>query len=229
MADRDVNALQGRDGQRRLTLYARAARDGDAGAFERLVDLTHGIVTAIAIAFLRDADLGADVAQDVFFAAWRSIGDLRCPERVLPWLRQLARNRARDVLRMRLARRRHLCLRATSAEGEDPTADVPDPGPSPVDAIIAAEERAAKSATLRAVTAAVAALPASSREVFLLYYGARRSAPEMARQLDVSADAVRQRLSRARARLRATLGTPTSGNKVPWKAVAAACLQRPGA
>ena len=194
------------DMARRLTPHVRAARGGDAAAFERLVELTHGIVTAIAVAFLRDADLGADVAQDVFLAAWRGIGDLRHPERFLPWLRQLTRNRAREVLRVRFRRREHLSLCPRNAEGEDPTTAVPDPGPSPVDAIIAAEDRAAKSATLGALTEAVAALPAASRQVFLLYYGARHSTPEVARRLDLSADAVRQRLSRARAQLRAALG-----------------------
>jgi RNA polymerase sigma factor (sigma-70 family) len=198
-------ATQPSDMARRLTPYVLAARDGDAAAFERLVELTHEIVTAIAVAFLRDADLGADVAQDVFLAAWRGIGNLRRPERFVPWLRQLTRNRAREVLRMRYRRRGHLYLCPRSAEEEDPST-VPDPGPSPVDAIIAAEDRAAKSATLSGLTDAIAALPAASRQVFLLYYGARRSTPELARQLDLSAEAVRQRLSRARAQLRAALG-----------------------
>jgi RNA polymerase sigma factor (sigma-70 family) len=217
MADRFVNASQEPDGQGqpsapalRLTLYARAARDGDAAAFERLVELTQGIVRAIAVAVLRDADLGADVAQDVFLAAWRGIRDLRYPERVLPWLRQLTRNRAREMLRMRLRQGGHVYPRRAGVD--DLITMVPDPGPSPVDAIIAAEDRAAKSATLSAMTAAIASLPATSRQVLLLHYGARRSAPEVARQLDVSADAVRQRLARARARLRAALDTTALGS-----------------
>jgi RNA polymerase sigma factor (sigma-70 family) len=164
----------------------------------------------------------------VFLAAWRGIRDLRSPERVLPWLRQLTRNRAREMLRTRL--RRDGYVHPRSAGVADLITTVPDPGPSPVDAIIAAEDRAAKSATVSAMTAAIATLPATSRQVLLLHYGAQRSAPEVARQLDVSADAVRQRLARARARLRAALGTTALGSdarpsaRATWR-----CPPRPGA
>ncbi len=76
-----------------------AAARGDRAAFAVLVDGTRSVVSSIALAIVRDADLSRDIAQDVFLAAWRDLGQLRDPNSFLPWLRQLTRNRAYHVLR----------------------------------------------------------------------------------------------------------------------------------
>jgi DNA-directed RNA polymerase specialized sigma24 family protein len=71
-----------------------AAADGDGAAFATLDSETSGLVSSIALAIVRDVDLSRDVAQDVFLAAWRDLRKLRNPSSFLPWLRQIARNRA---------------------------------------------------------------------------------------------------------------------------------------
>src|SRR4051794_5851125 len=82
-----------------LELHVRAAAQGDAEAFARLVDASRTLVCSIALAILRDVEASQDVAQDVFLAAWRDLGKLRNPASFLPWLRQMTRNRAHHVLR----------------------------------------------------------------------------------------------------------------------------------
>lgn len=83
-----------------------AAANGDAAAFGHVIGATSGLVTSIALAIVRDVDLSQDIAQDVFLSAWRDLRQLRNPGSVLPWLRQMTRNRAHHVLRGRVRARR---------------------------------------------------------------------------------------------------------------------------
>jgi RNA polymerase sigma factor (sigma-70 family) len=167
-----------------------AARTGDRSAFGRLVTRYGGVVTSISLSTVRDVATSEEVAQDVFFRAWRDLASLRNPASFLPWLRQLARHRALDAARR--ARRPD----ARPAAFDDATlAAVVDPQPTPDDALIH-DERA------RAVSAALDALPADAREVLTLFYREGRSVAQVARLLDLREDTVKKRLSRARAALR---------------------------
>ena len=183
-----------------LTLAPRLAPDvvaaarGDARAFARLVDATRVTVASIAFAIVRDVETSQEVAQDVYLAAWRDLGRLREPTSFLPWLRQLTRNRARHVLRGQLRLRR----RVATGHADHLLAAAADPSPSAVERLVAEEERAA-------LAAAIGALPAGAREVVVLYYREGRSARQVAELLGMSEDAVKQRLSRARSRLRTEL------------------------
>jgi DNA-directed RNA polymerase specialized sigma24 family protein len=78
----------------RLAPLVRAAAAGDARAFGRLVAETQGVVCAITLAVTRDATASEDVAQQVYFDAWRGIGKLREATSFLPWLRGGARKHA---------------------------------------------------------------------------------------------------------------------------------------
>ena len=171
-----------------------AAARGDAQAFATLVDHTSGLVTSIVLAILRDLDASRDVAQDVFLAAWRDLSKLQNAASFLPWLRQIARNRSHHVLRSRIRARPY----------EAPDVDdavmysVPDGRPGVDAALLAAEDR-------RLVTEGLDRLPDEAREVLLLFYREEQSVRQVAVLLDVSEDAVKQRLSRARAALRKDL------------------------
>ncbi len=171
-----------------------AASRGDPQAFARLVDATRGPVDAIALAVLGDVEASREVAQEVYLAAWTGLAKLRDPASFLPWIRQLARNRAHHALRTRVRRRR----RISEGHADELLAAAADPRPSAVEELVAEEERAA-------LAAAVDALPAGTREVVVLFYREGRSARQVADLLGMSEDAVKQRLSRARSRLRATL------------------------
>lgn len=171
-----------------------AAARGDVRAFARLVDGTRSTVASIALAIVRDVETSQEVAQDVYLAAWRELGKLREPASFLPWLRQMTRNRARHVLRGQLRLRR----RVTSGHTDDLLAAAADPSLSAVERMVAEEER-------EALARAIDALPQSAREVVVLYYREGRSARQVGELLGMSEDAVKQRLSRARTRLRKEL------------------------
>ena len=168
-----------------------AAGGGDAQAFASLVDHTSGLVTSIVLAVLHDFDASQDVAQDVFLAAWRDLPKLQNPASFLPWLRQIARNRSHHVLRSRIRARRYVAPDADDAAMHA----VPDGGPGIDAALLAAEDR-------RLITEGLDRLPDEAREVLLLFYREEQSVRQVAALLDVSEDAVKQRLSRARAALR---------------------------
>jgi RNA polymerase sigma factor (sigma-70 family) len=182
-----------------------AAAGGDRDAFARLVDQTRGLVASIAVAILRDVDASHDVAQDVFLSAWRDLRKLREPASFLPWLRQMTRNRAHHVLRSRVRERRVIPARLSDRTGGRENAfagkdllSIAVDAQSPAAALIADEDR-------RRLADAIDALPDEAREVVTLYYREGQSARQVAMLLGMREDTVKQRLSRARQRLRAAL------------------------
>lgn len=174
-----------------LDLQVRAAARGDQEAFARLVDATRTLVSSIALAILRDVEASHDVAQDVFLSAWRDLRKLRNPASFLPWLRQMTRNRAHHVLRDRVRSRRVI----SDGEADDLLAAATDPRPGAGEVLLAEEER-------QLLAAALEGLSDESREVITLYYREGRSVRQVADLLGLREEAVKQRLSRARSRLR---------------------------
>jgi RNA polymerase sigma factor (sigma-70 family) len=177
-----------------------AAAAGDRDAFARLVDETRGLVSSIALAILRDVDVSRDVAQDVLLVAWRDLRKLREPASFLPWLRQITRNRAHHVLRSRVRARRIVAEPTAGPGGADLDERLARACAAPLaPEVLVAEEQRTRLA------AAIDALPDEAREVVTLYYREGQSARQVADLLGLREDAVKQRLSRARQRLRAAL------------------------
>ncbi|MFT3913552.1 MAG: RNA polymerase sigma factor [Anaeromyxobacteraceae bacterium] len=169
---------------------ALAAR-GDREAFGRVVTATSGLVTAITAAETRDLETSRDAAQEAYLHAWRDLSALRNPSSFLPWLRELARRRAREA-------REKLGRLVTGDAAANALEAAVEAGPDAAQRLLAAEER-------RALAEAMAALPDDARETVVLYYREGRSAAQVARLLGLSEEAVWQRLTRARAALRADL------------------------
>jgi RNA polymerase sigma factor (sigma-70 family) len=167
-----------------------AARAGDHRAFAQLVDDYRNVVCSITLAVVRDVQASEDLAQEVFLAAWVGLRRLRSPQSFLPWLRQLARNRAHEFVRGRVRwRRRHADWQPPVAEGRA------DGLPLASDRLIAEEEALALSQAMNE-------LPDEAREIVTLYYREGSSARQVAQLLGLSEDAVKKRLERARTALR---------------------------
>ena len=173
-----------------LSQEVAAARAGDRQAFARLVDATRNVVCSVTLAIVRDVAISEDLAQEVYLAAWTALPTLRAPDSFLPWLRQLARNRAHEHLRGRVRwRRRHADWQPDVAEAS------PDRAPLASDRLITGEER-------QALVEALDALPDETREVVTLFYREGGSARQVADLLGLSEGAVKKRLERARTALR---------------------------
>ena len=166
-----------------------AARNGDQHAYGRIVAACQNTVTAVALAITRDVAASEDIAQEAFINAWRHLERLNSADSFLPWLRQIARNLARDHLR----RYRDQPLDGPNAELA--LAVAADPGPQPMQQILE-DERESAAAEL------IASLPEDSRETLLLFYREGQSSQQVATLLGITDAAVRKRLSRARQLIR---------------------------
>src|SRR6185369_1913614 len=78
-----------------------AVRRGDKRAFVEIVSRHQAMVCGIALGILGDFAASEDAAQEAFLTAWRKFHDLREPDRLRPWLAQIARNSALGHLRRR--------------------------------------------------------------------------------------------------------------------------------
>ncbi|MEX0977903.1 MAG: sigma-70 family RNA polymerase sigma factor, partial [Pirellulales bacterium] len=81
-------------------LAARLAR-GDAAAFDRVVEIYGGRVTALAARLLGWSEGADDVAQDVFLAVLRKGKQFRGESRLWTWLAAMTVNRCRSLRRRR--------------------------------------------------------------------------------------------------------------------------------
>lgn len=148
--------------------------------FERLYQQYYAAALLYARSLCRGRHLAEDMVQEAFYRAWLSL-----PEDVVSfrsWLFRVLRNLIIDHQR----RQKHLT--------DDPPPDTTDET-TPESILLKREDAAA-------LYRAMEALPESNRELLTLYCFARLTAAELAEALGVSPAVIRQRLRRARVRLR---------------------------
>ena len=167
------------------------AQTGDQSAFQRLVELTHGLVYRLALRIVHSPADAEDAVQDVYVRAWQRLDRLRSAEQFTAWVCGIARHVAYDRLRQ-LGRRRERSADLPGGAGlpalvERFVGREPDP-----------ERRLAARQTAEAVWAAVDALKEKHRLVILLREMDGMSYEEMATALGCSLGTVESRLFRAR-------------------------------
>ena len=168
----------------------RAFLAGDAGAFERLVDLYQRPILRLFQRLLGSDEEALDLFQESFLQVYRSLRELRDPGRFRSWLYQIA---------IRKARRRMLRRRLWPAGGLDvePTASPP-----------AGEPTAEAADELARVAAALALLPPRQREVVVLRHYESMAYAEIAQTLGISEEAARANHYQGLRRLRQELNVP---------------------
>ena len=165
-----------------------AARDGDHQAFEELVRRTHADTYTLARRLVSDEDDAADVVQEAYLRAFRSIRKFRGDAQFSTWLYRITANCASTHLGRR---RRH---RHDELDEEVAVADThPDSDPA----------TAADGTLLRdQLEVAIAELPPRLRAVVVLRDIYDLNHAEIADQLGISESAAKVRLHRARRKLR---------------------------
>ena len=78
-----------------------AAQAGDEHAFEALFRAHQNGVYALAMYFLRDPEVAADLTQDAFVRAWEQLPKLRDASAFEGWLKTMTKNLVRDHYRSR--------------------------------------------------------------------------------------------------------------------------------
>ena len=166
-----------------------ASRKGNTEAFGVLVGRYQSLVCAITYSGTGSVDTSEELAQEAFLRAWRSLGQLKDPARFRAWLSRIARS---TVLNWYRSHKRDVVGRAVPL---DAAADRPSGESEPAEAAMAGEQQIV-------VGQALARIPDNLREPLVLFYREDKSVREVARQLNLTENAARQRISRGRKMLR---------------------------
>ena len=161
---------------------------GDRQAFGRIVARYQSLVCALAYSATGSRSHSEDLAQETFFTAWRKLRDLREPGRLCAWLCGIARHVIHGDLR-RLGRQP-----AHEAATLDTALELPSAEPLPTAQAVSNEEMAI-------LWREVGRLAEIYREPLVLFYREHKSVEHVAAALELSPDAVMQRLSRGRRQL----------------------------
>lgn len=181
-----------------------AARQGDTAALEALLVRYQPHLYRFGLRMCGNEDDAGDVAQESLISMARSLRDFRGDASVSSWLYTIARSFCiKKRRRGKFAPAREESL---DARGIDVARRLADPAPSP-------EQTATNRELQQALTRAIDRLDPAQREVLVLRDVEGLSAPEVAKVLGTSVDAVKSRLHRARVAVRQALA-PVLGSPV---------------
>ncbi|MDP6901481.1 MAG: RNA polymerase sigma factor [Acidimicrobiales bacterium] len=163
-----------------------AARDGDDEAFERLVEATYSDIFMLAARLTRNHHDALDVVQEAYFRAYRGLIDFRGEARFSTWMHRITVNCANTLL----ARRSRYRYDQIQQDFVDLNGDYYP------------ERRLDDTEISADVQNALDDLPPNLRAVVVLSDVFDLAHAEIAKQLGISATAVKVRLHRARKRMR---------------------------
>ena len=183
------------------------AAAGSAEAFEQLVLTYQTPIYNLCLRMTGNPEDAADMTQESFLMAWRSLEGFHFESAFSTWLYRLASNTCLDFLRS-VKRRKQFSLTMEDADGETQLLDLPDPAPTPEASLLSAEESALLGAAMRQ-------LDPEQQRILTLRVVNDLSYTEIAAVLDIKEGTVKSRLARARENLRKKL--LQSGNKAESK------------
>ncbi len=177
----------------------RRARNGEIAAFEELFTRQQKRIYNIAIRMLHDEDDAADATQEVFVRAYHSINKLKSDAAFVTWIKILALNICRDMLRKRgRSKVQSLDAPVDSDDGGSMSIEIADWSGNP-------ERAFDKKQVQESVQRAIGLLSPSFREVVTLFYVDGASVDKIAQIVGAPVGTVKSRLSRARAELKRKL------------------------
>lgn len=165
--------------------YVAAAQTGSRQAFETLVDRYYRQIQHYLTRQVNDHELAADLTQETFVDAFRRLDRLQDDRPFAAWLYRIARNNMLHELRKHRVRQ-NVSLEWLHPHDQSALADV-----TTGERLEACHERDLIHTVLNQLSPTL-------REPLLLYTLWGFPGQEVARILDISAPAARQRISRAR-------------------------------
>jgi RNA polymerase sigma factor (sigma-70 family) len=158
---------------------------GNRDAFGRIVAHHQSLICSLAYSATGSLTQSEDIAQETFVTAWKHLPELHEPAKLRAWLCGIARNLIGKTLRRDAREPVHvagLLEEADESQSHEPL---------PSDHAIGKEEEAILWRSLERI-------PETYREPLVLFYREHQSVERVAVQLELTQDAVRQRLSRGR-------------------------------
>jgi len=181
------------------TEWVRQAQSGDLQAFERLFDHYHRGIYNVIFQMLRSEADAADLTQDVFVRAWKSLPRLEAPEAFSSWLYRIATNLSRNWIRDNTrVRTESLDQPFGGDEEEGGGREIADVTGDPAGVT---QTRAVQETVQRAILG----LSPDHRTVVTLHHIEGMAVEEIAQIMKCSVGTVKSRLSRARDHLRRKL------------------------
>ncbi len=153
-----------------------AALAGNIDSFGQLARRYYASMVAIAYSILVDHQLAEDAAQEAFARALTNLSKLRKPDKFAPWLAQICRNVARDMV----------AAKARQINMED-SCRAPD--------------SSGQNDNVEAVRCSIEQLSFSTREVIVLRYYNGLSYEEISSVLGISKPTINGRLTRAKRKM----------------------------
>ena len=158
---------------------------GNRDAFRQIVERYKTLVCSVAYCATGNVSQSEDLAQETFITAWGSLRLLREPEKLRSWLCGITRHRTQKYWYRTGRQPIHHAAPLEDAH------NAPAPEPLPSDQTITRDEEAIMWRSL-------ARIPGIYREPLILFYREHQSVEHVAAALELSEDAVKQRLSRGR-------------------------------
>jgi RNA polymerase sigma factor (sigma-70 family) len=163
--------------------------NGDRVSFGKIVRIYQSLICSITYNSIGDLHASEDLAQETFYAAWKNLKGLQDKSKFKYWLCGIARNLTNEYIREKY---RNVTPQTQSL---DNTINIPTSELNPRDAAISQEEETILWKSLKDI-------PEIYRETLVLYYREDQSIKSVAAALDITEDAVKQRLSRGRVMLK---------------------------
>jgi RNA polymerase sigma factor (sigma-70 family) len=158
---------------------------GNSEAFGQIVGRYQSLICSLAYSATGSLGESEDLAQETFITAWKHLRHLREAAKLRAWLCGIARNRIHNFLRRE---GREPVRRAEEIDAEHESIGHE---PIPADHAISKEEA-------QILWRSLERLPELYREPLILFYREGESVERVAIELELSEDAVKQRLSRGR-------------------------------
>jgi RNA polymerase sigma factor (sigma-70 family) len=161
------------------------SRGGSRDAFRQIVERYQTLICSLAYSATGNVSQSEDVAQETFLSAWKDLRSLREPEKLRSWLCGIVRNRIHQSVQRDGREPAHDAMPLEDAH------DPPACEALPSEQAISREEEAILWRSLERI-------PGIYREPLILFYRKHQSIEYVADALELSEDAVKQRLSRGR-------------------------------
>lgn len=181
--------------------FVERLKSGDADAFDNLITRYSADIYALLYRLTENAEEAADLSQETFLSALKSIKGFRGEADLKTWLFRIAINHSRNRFRWWKRRKREKTISLDAQLGESETTlgeMLPDSGTSPEQDVLRRE----REGQLRQ---ALTDLSESYREVVILCDIECLSYEEIAQTLDINIGTVKSRIARGREELRRKL------------------------
>lgn len=177
-------------------------RNGDAEAFDTLITRYSGDIYSLLYRMTEDSEEAADLTQETFLSALKSIRSFRGESELKTWLFRIALNHSRNRFRWWKRRKRSetVSLDKPIGDGTATISDtIADDAATPEEVVLRLERR-------NRLIAALNGLPEIFRETIVLCDIEGCGYEEIARTLSINIGTVKSRVARGREQLRKRLG-----------------------